>query len=250
MKRLLPGGIIISLVLAVFNYAYANLGFKTNTPQPVPEQGAPQPIPQQALVPMSRIDVEGSGSITIQFRDITLGNVLQSLADETGIQFQTPGYMASLPFSTDIRAENWKDAVRKLLNDYSTVEVWTDKPETSRVWVLSSNPYVSKSTESPRPTRVNYKAPQPATVLQPTQPVMSQNDQSISISMLPPHILMEPGVLSYLQSKGVELPQDIKAMYGPMLEGLPKGLPISPHILHDPMFLGYLNSMGLETPAG
>ena len=173
--------------------------------------------------------------------------------DETGIQFKAPAYMASLPFNTDIRADNWKDAIRKLLDDYSTVEVWTDKPETSRIWVLLSTPYVPKSTETPRPTRVSYNPPPivPAPIpYNPVPPVVNLGSQNITISMLPSHILFEPGVLTFFKSKGIQLPENVKNMYGPNLERLPPNMPISPHILNDPMFLSYLESVGLQPPTG
>jgi|TARA_B100001964_G_scaffold41590_2_gene45995 hypothetical protein len=37
-------------------------------------------------------------------------------------------------------------------------------------------------------------------------------------------------------------------MYGPVLEELPKGMPISLHVLNDPMFQTYLQSAGIEAP--
>ncbi len=42
--------------------------------------------------------------------------------------------------------------------------------------------------------------------------------------------------------------QNIKAMYGPVLEELPKGMPISLHVLNNPMFQTYLQSAGIEAP--
>lgn len=85
---------------------------------------------------------------------------------------------------------------------------------------------------------------------QPAQSVVNQDKQNITLSSLPPHILLEPGVLSYLQSKGLELPQEIKAMYGPVMEELPPVMPISPHVLNNPIFLNYLESVGIEPPKG
>ena len=49
--------------------------------------------------------------------------------------------------STDIKAVatstlyHWKNSVRKLIEDYSRVEVWTNQPKTSQIWLVESNPY-------------------------------------------------------------------------------------------------------------
>ena len=46
-----------------------------------------------------------------------------------------------ITFSVDIEAKHWKNSVRKLIEDYSRVEVWTNQPKTSQIWLVESNPY-------------------------------------------------------------------------------------------------------------
>ena len=70
----------------------------------------------------------------------------------------------------------------------------------------------------------------------------------MKIEDLPPHILFEPGVLTFFKSKGIALPANVKNMFGPNLEGLPANMPISPHILNDPTFKGFLSSKGIQAP--
>jgi hypothetical protein len=55
-------------------------------------------------------------------------------------------------------------------------------------------------------------------------------------------------VLTYFKSKGIALPDKVKSMFGPNLEGLPANMPISPHILNDPTFKQFLDSKGVQVP--
>ncbi|MCH8156523.1 MAG: hypothetical protein IID18_02015 [Nitrospinae bacterium] len=245
MKRILSGIFTIALLTGLFAYADADLGFKTHPQVPGPVEPAPysdyQPIPQ------SRIDSTSKG-IQLRFQDYPLGELLQNIQRETGIQFNLPPRMAAVPVSVTVTADNWESAVRKLIGDYSRVEVWTNQLQTTRVWLMEGAPYYQPSPNlhatgsRPQPIQSARKAFAPA----PNR--TASNRSPVSLQSLPPHILLDPGVLNYLQSKGIDLPEEIKLMYGPMLDGLPKDMPISPHILQDPMFRNYLESVGIAPP--
>ncbi|SVD09924.1 uncharacterized protein METZ01_LOCUS362778, partial [marine metagenome] len=75
------------------------------------------------------------------FRDYPLGEILKNIHDETGIRFNLSSRMAKKPISIDIEAKHWKNSVRKLIEDFSRVEVWTNQPKTSQIWLVESNPY-------------------------------------------------------------------------------------------------------------
>jgi hypothetical protein len=49
--------------------------------------------------------------------------------------------MANIPINVDIEAKYWKSSVKQLIKDFSRVEVWTNKPKTSQIWLIESNPY-------------------------------------------------------------------------------------------------------------
>jgi hypothetical protein len=57
----------------------------------------------------------------------------------------------------------------------------------------------------------------------PPQPAPVTNSQ-IRTEGLPPHILFEAGVLTFLKLKGIALPNKVKIMFGPNLEGLPANM--------------------------
>jgi len=96
----------------------------------------------------------------------------------------------------------------------------------------------------PRPQSAQKRQPRFRAAPAP-KPVVSSN---IRIEDLPPHILFEPGVLTFFKLKGIALAENVKNMFGPNLEGLPANMPISPHILNDPTFQGFLESKGIQVP--
>ena len=77
----------------------------------------------------------------MHFRDYPLGEILKNIHDESGIRFNLSPQMAKKPISIDIEAKHWKNSVRKLIEDFSRVEVWTNQPKTSQIWLVESNPY-------------------------------------------------------------------------------------------------------------
>ena len=225
------------------------------SPAPVPKiDPAPQPTPSS---PSFNTEVAPKG-ISLRFENLSLISVLQNIQEETGILFAIDPSMESTPFSATIQADNWEAAIKELLKGFSRVEVWTDNLETSRVWVLSGQGMQPEDFQRNADIRLSRQAPEVPKPVQKKQRFRSAptpaaaptpaTNASIRIEDLPPHILFEPGVLTFFKSKGIALPQNVKNMFGPNLEGLPANMPISPHILNDPTFTGFLQSKGLQPP--
>lgn len=130
------------IMAAVFAYAERDLGFRSNTKNPAL---APAPVPivskssdlDYPPTPQNSINSTSKG-IQLHFRDYPLGGILKNIHDETGILFNLSPQMANIPISIDIEARNWKRSVRKLITDYSRIEVWTNRPKTSRIWLMES----------------------------------------------------------------------------------------------------------------
>ena len=140
MKRIFVGFTIVAIMAAVFAYANPDLGFRSNEKNPLP---APVPMISKSSdldydpTPQSSINSTSKG-IQLHFQDYPLGELLKNIHDETGILFSLSPQMANSPISIDIGARNWKSSVRKLIADYSRVEVWTNRPKTSRIWLMES----------------------------------------------------------------------------------------------------------------
>jgi hypothetical protein len=220
----------------------------------VPAIPAPIPETNTTITPPStsyNSEVAPKG-ISLRFENLSLISVLQNIQEETGILFSIDPSMETVPFSATIHADDWEAAVRELLKGFSRVEVWTDNLQTSRVWVMSGEE--SQPDDRNADIRLSRQAPtqQPRTQKKPRFRVAPTpapiTNASVRIEDLPPHILFEPGVLTFFKSKGIALPQNVKNMFGPNLEGLPANMPISPHILNDPTFIGFLQSKGISTP--
>ncbi|MFQ5717091.1 MAG: hypothetical protein ACE5GQ_08315 [Nitrospinales bacterium] len=73
--------------------------------------------------------------VTINVRDRKLGEVLQQIQKESGIVFEFNTRLKNLKITAHIFAPDWTSAVRKLLEDFSRVEVW-DKNSLGRVRLL------------------------------------------------------------------------------------------------------------------
>lgn len=227
---------------------------------------SPAPVPQidpapQSTPPSTSYNTEvAPKGISLRFENLSLISVLQNVQEETGILFSIDPSLESTPFSATIEADNWEAAVKELLKGFSRVEVWTDNLETSRIWVMAGEGMQPGDFQRNADIRLSRQAPEAT----PTNPVQNKQrfrtaptpapaptpatNASVRIEDLPPHILFEPGVLTFFKSKGIALPQNVKNMFGPNLEGLPANMPISPHILNDPTFTGFLQSKGLSAP--
>jgi len=254
MKRFIQIGIVIGAAFVLWQVSADArfLDLKKQEQAPVPQVA---PVPTTQPNPSFDSEVAPQG-ISLRFENLSLINVLRNIQEETGILFSIDPSLEAVPFSATVQAGNWEAAVRELLKGFSRVEVWTRNLETSHIWILSGQGYIqeppnanirlsrqAKPVSRPGQHKPRFRvAPAPAPV--PT-PVASTQ---IKIEDLPPHILFEPGVLTFFKSKGIALPDYVKNMFGPNLEGLPANMPISPHILNDPTFKGFLESKGIQAP--
>ena len=255
MKRFIQTGIVIGVGIVLWQVS-ADARFldlkKQEQPSPIPQV---TPAPTIPANPTYKTETE-PGGISLQFEDLTLLDVLRNVQDETGILFSIDPSLETVPFSARIQADNWEAAIKDLLKGFSRVEVWTDNLATSRVWLLSggrnveaaNNISLAANRQTPRQTR-RASPPQPQKPRFRKAPTPSPvANFKMRIEDLPPHILFEPGVLTFFKAKGIALPDNVKSMFGPNLEGLPANMPISRHILNDPTFKGFLQGQGIQPP--
>jgi hypothetical protein len=73
-------------------------------------------------------------------------------------------------------------------------------------------------------------------------------DPNHPMAKLPAEVLLEPGIVNYLLSRNVDIPEGIKNKYGIGLNTPPKSLPIAPHIYNDPKLKEYFAAIGLPMP--
>ena len=144
-KKLFLCVVMIVVALALFEYANAELEFRSNSkvslPDPTSADVNSEPsIPIYPSPQKNSINSTPKG-IQLHFRDYPLGEILKNIHDESGIHFNLSPRMAKKLISIDIEAKHWKNSVRKLIEDYSRVEVWTNQPKTSQIWLVESNPY-------------------------------------------------------------------------------------------------------------
>jgi len=140
MKRFIQAGIFITLVFVLWQVSadarFLDLQKKEQAPAPNPEvTPLPQPAPPN---PIYKSEVQPQG-ISLQFEDLSLLDVLRNIQEETGILFSIDPSLETVPFSSRIQANNWEDAVKKLLKGFSRVEVWTSKLALSQIFGDKAN---------------------------------------------------------------------------------------------------------------
>ena len=138
-------GALVVIMMILPAYANAELGFRSNSkillPTDAPVSVTPEsPNTGHQSTSKSYINSTSKG-IQLRFQDYPLGELLKSIHDETGIRFNLSSRMATIPISINVEARNWKNSVRKLIADYSRVEVWTNRPKTSQIWLMEGKPY-------------------------------------------------------------------------------------------------------------
>ena len=133
------------LALTLFGVVDAELEFGSNS-KVSPGDTTTATINSETSIPVYQAATKNSinstkKGIQLHFRDYPLGEVLKNINDETGIRFNLSSKMAKMPINVDIEAKFWKSSIRQLIKDFSRVEVWTNKPKTSQIWLVESNPY-------------------------------------------------------------------------------------------------------------
>jgi len=187
---------------------------------------------------------------------ISLNKVLWDISGATGIQFQLPESMTDVKTYVHVDADNWKSAVGQLLEEFSTMEIWTTDLHTSKVWILRNKFGGSVGTRTATTTikqAVQRQALSVRASVIPARPIYQNASQGAAVhndplDMLPPHVRHDPEVLRYLHANGVTLPEDVREKYGDRLENLPPRRPMFPHVRKNPMFVRYLKSLGLQPP--
>lgn len=88
--------------------------------------------------PVIRVKETDSGlnSVTIKAQQVSLPDLLDKIATQSGIDFKVRGSMMKESISVDVQAENWTEAVQKVLVDYSRVELWGRDKMLTGVYVL------------------------------------------------------------------------------------------------------------------
>jgi hypothetical protein len=88
----------------------------------------------QGLLPQLNIQADNQ-RVNILAKDYPLGQLLQAIHRETGVQFRVPEPLNSVPVNTRILASDWKAALKKLFRENSRIEKWGKNLATSKIWL-------------------------------------------------------------------------------------------------------------------
>lgn len=124
--------------------------------------------PAPARVEMISHSPEG---IRIKVKNRLLRDVLQRIRNETGIKFKIYDGVINERVTANLFAPDWKSAVRKLLADFSGLEIWGDSLSSSKILIMKSG----KRSSTPRPVIVvAKKAIEPAEAVESDEMVVQE----------------------------------------------------------------------------
>ncbi|MFQ5716173.1 MAG: hypothetical protein ACE5GQ_03640 [Nitrospinales bacterium] len=105
--------------------------------------------------------------IRIKVKNRLLRDVLRRIRNETGIKFKLHDNVINEKVTANLFAPNWKSAVRKLLADFSGLEIWGDSLSSSKILIMKSG----KRNSTPKPVvKVARKTIKPAKIVVRAQP--------------------------------------------------------------------------------
>ncbi len=204
----------------------------------------------------------------VHFKSINqpLSKVLQSIGEKSGIKFSLREELNETPVTVEISAPDWKALVKKLLRDFSKVELWNEKIAGSKIKITGIGQYVPASSASRKVVGKAAPAERRASlepkgkkrwVRPPPLPKPEEIYPDHPLAKLPSHVFMEPAIMNYLLDSNVDIPDEFKKKYGLPIDGEEEGrshytkrrsLPIPKEIYEDPAFDEYLSQVGLSKP--
>lgn len=85
--------------------------------------------------------------IQILATDYPLGQLLETIYERTGVQFNFPESLNFVPVSIRIQASDWKSAIIKLFQDNSRLELWGENLASSKIWLYDYEDYPVSSED-------------------------------------------------------------------------------------------------------
>lgn len=143
---------------------------------------------------------ENKESVTIQVDDATLGEVLQSIEDKTGIRFHVSPSVRDDLIKTDLNAPDWQTAMKLLLDAYARAELWGSRLDLTEIHILSRVDGTGVSSQSPGAG---------------SPPMLSRKQLLKLVSgsyrgPLSPDLFDDPVIRSFLNQNGIQSLEDMK----------------------------------------
>ena len=166
------------------------------------------------LLPASSISApvyieENNAGITIRISNTPLGEVLQSIEDQTGIQFHVSPSVLNDQITVDLKAPDWQTAMRLLLEPYGRAEVWSPRLDMTEIYILSRTDGVesfpSQPQQNPAPSESGVESP-PMLSMQQFFKITSGSDRE----PLSPKLFDDPEIRSFLIQNAINSLEDMK----------------------------------------
>lgn len=217
---------------------------------------------------------QDKSGVSLAFQGKTIKQALDSIKEKTGIQFRITDALGQKTVPYDVKAENWKTAVQKLLQNYNKIEMWQEDLTKSQVWIVRESEGETIVASKTPPAKLEIKPTPQNTAKAPDKKIPDQKDSrpqmpkipenpiadmiqgpepvgTVTVMHLDPMLLLAPGVAGQLAAKGIKLPADVQAAYD-MMQKDGKAQPngeIPDQVLYNRKFQSFASTMGIGLPA-
>lgn len=135
---------------------------------------------------------EDDKGIIIRVEGESLGEVLQSIENKTGIQFHISPSVLDDRITVNLNAPDWQTAMRLLLETYDRVELWNPRLDLTEVYIL---PQADDSAGPP--PKLNRKQ-------------LRKLAKGTLTAPLPPKLFDDPEIRAFLNYYGIHSREDMK----------------------------------------
>ncbi|GJL78906.1 MAG: hypothetical protein NPINA01_18950 [Nitrospinaceae bacterium] len=161
----------------------------------------------------------GSGEygVIVKANDIPLADLIQEIQNQSGIEFKVTLEMKNEPFSVNLEASSWTEAVLEIIEDFNHLQVWDKHKRLTEIHLLSlTDPEGSldslqgKFSEAQKQGNAN---PAPGAEV---GEIFLNETQLARIGMSPyrspisPKLLDDPQIRMFLEKYGIKASEDLK----------------------------------------
>ena len=159
--------------------------------------------------PLNRIHIEDNDkSITLRVQDAPLRKVLQAIEGKTGIQFYASPSVLSDRITINLNASDWQTAMKKLLEPYGRMELWSSSLYLTEIHILSRAGGAADYGKPPTVIELTEADRRSSAMLNRRQ--LLKLARGTLNTPLTPKLLDDPEIKEYLKQYGMHSPEDLQ----------------------------------------
>jgi hypothetical protein len=206
MKRSIIRGLVLSLF---FLWACFPVSLFAQTPS-VSEVNLKSKPPPWTILTASPIEIQSSNrGVRIEVNKHPLPDILLEISRQTGIHFRVDPSLENHTLTASIQAPDWKTAIETLLEEISTVTLWSKSSRMGEVILLGMHDGYEVLFSVPNGSNKSSKNSQNAPL---TKKQLRNLAKGPFRSPLSPELLETPAYREFLHNQGIETKEDLQQL--------------------------------------